>query len=151
MSDEQNILDASISDSNEDFQVASTGKRFLNNIIDVIGFYLLVFIVSIILVVLELYTPPADDDFDGVGTLVSLLCFFGYYFLFEMFTNGRTLGKFITKTKVVSTNKDNPTASDYAVRTVSRMIPFEAFSVFSSGGIMWHDSFSNTKVVHLNS
>ena len=56
---------------------------------------------------------------------------------------GRTLGKFITGTKVVSADGETPTASQIVGRTFCRMIPFEAFSFArETCPVGWHDKFS---------
>ena len=75
-----------------------------------------------------------------------LLTYFGYYFLLE-FLRGRTIGKFITGTKVALTNGKMPSAFDILLRTVIRLIPIgDAVSfIFPNKG--WHDTWSNTTLI----
>ncbi len=58
----------------------------------------------------------------------------------------KTLGKFVTKTKVVKLNGEKPTNEDIITRTFCRLIPFDRISfLFVKNGI--HDFLSKTKVV----
>lgn len=80
----------------------------------------------------------------GLGYIIGLI----YYTLFEG-ACGRTLGKLITGTKVLS--KDHQPAGFLNIlgRSFIRMIPFEAFSIFFGKGSMWHDDWSGTVTVDL--
>ena len=64
-----------------------------------------------------------------------------------MFLKGKTVGKFITKTRVVKADGSNPKPLDYLGRSFSRIIPFEALSFLGSEGRGWHDTISKTYVV----
>ena len=86
---------------------------------------------------------------EGDETLVGLCILFIYYLFFEG-VFGKTIGKMITKTKVISINGDAPDFSDIIGRTLCRFIPFEAFSYLGESGIGWHDSISKTLVVSVN-
>ncbi|WP_417198809.1 RDD family protein [Bizionia sp.] len=58
----------------------------------------------------------------------------------------KTLGKFITKTKVVKLNREKPNPSDIINRTICRFIPFDGISyLFVKNGL--HDYLSKTKVI----
>jgi len=70
-----------------------------------------------------------------------------YYMLTEGIT-GRSLGKLITKTKVMDENDDKPSFMVMLGRTLCRFIPFDALS-FLANGYGWHDSISKTKVVKI--
>jgi hypothetical protein len=57
----------------------------------------------------------------------------------------KTLGKFITKTKVVN-QREKPSINDIMRRTFCRLIPFDRLSfLFMENGI--HDGLSNTRVI----
>lgn len=71
------------------------------------------------------------------------------YFITEMALKGRTIAKYMTKTKVVLEDGSNPNAIDYLKRSFSRIIPFEALSFLGSEGRGWHDSISNTYMVDI--
>lgn len=83
---------------------------------------------------------------EPIGTLLSFASFVFYYFVMEL-VFGRTVGKIVTGTKVVRADGSRPSAGQIIGRTLSRIIPFEAFSFFSSPCVGWHDSLSGTRVV----
>lgn len=78
-----------------------------------------------------------------ITTLVYLL----YLTLMEYFTKGRTVGKYITGSKVISTDGTEPKFQDYVIRNLSRIVPFDALSFFGENG--WHDSWSDTRVINI--
>lgn len=60
----------------------------------------------------------------------------------------RTLGKFLTGTMVVTEDGRRPKLEHILVRSLVRLIPFEAFSFFGQRQpIGWHDRWSKTLVV----
>ena len=70
-----------------------------------------------------------------------------YYLFFEGIW-GRTLGKWITKTKVVRMDGSKPKFVQILGRSFARLIPFEAFSfLISNNPVGWHDRLSKTLVV----
>lgn len=78
-----------------------------------------------------------------------IICYYLYYFLFEML-GGQTIGKMITKTKVIDSNSDNhPSPFKIFVRTLSRLIPFDVLSyLFKSKGL--HDFLSKTTTIKIS-
>ncbi len=118
---------------------ASTGSRFFNYLIDIVGFYLHC-------VSLALFVSGSLIEDDGLGGyLLMLVIFVSYYTLFEKFTNGKTPGKFLTGTRAVRSDGSPLTLNNALLRSVSRMVPFEPLSAL--GGCPWHDNWSNTKVI----
>ena len=131
------------------YELASKGTRFLNYIID----YAIIMIVLITLMVLYFVSVgPNGYDFENESDLkfyvFTYAIYFIYYFLFEYFT-GRTIGKLLTKTKVVTIEGEKPDVGTTIGRTFCRFIPFEAFSFFGSESDGWHDKFSKTMVVKM--
>jgi uncharacterized RDD family membrane protein YckC len=123
---------------------ADAGNRFANLIVDTIAFYILYFILAL---VFGLTSSDYTDVSEAVtSTLFSWLCYFLYYFILETVT-GKTLGKMITRTKVVDVNGQKPGTSAIALRTLSRLVPFEPFSFFGNPPRGWHDRWSKTWVV----
>lgn len=153
MNNDQNFLDDSIFKTIEDYQLASAGRRFTNFIIDLIAIIVMITIVIYLfrLVIREVFLIlKAIGLTEGVIIFLFLMFhYFGYYFIFETLTKGRTIGKLITKTRVVSTTSSEITIKHYAIRAICRLIPFEPVSIVE-GGEMWHDSLAKTKVVSLN-
>ncbi len=133
---------------------ATRGTRFANYLIDAILFYILIFFFSMFLGILYRIgiTTPVEWILYLEGNLASKYLFnsvlyFIYIFSFEYFTKGRSIGKFITRTQVVSIDGTMPTQKDFFIRSISRLVPFEAVS-FLIGDNGWHDSWSNTRVVN---
>lgn len=122
--------------------VASNGKRFGNLIVDTIMNYVLLFIVSFILLAMDINIA------ENVGWrwLATLSTSFLYYFSLESM-NGKTIGKYLTKTRVVYMDGSTPTNGTIAKRALCRFIPFDALSFLSSYPIGWHDKFSDTLVI----
>jgi len=76
---------------------------------------------------------------------VMIAVYYLYYFIFE-WTTGQTVGKMITKTKVVNSSTDmKPGILRTLIRTLSRLIPIDFLSyLFSSNGM--HDWISKTEL-----
>jgi uncharacterized RDD family membrane protein YckC len=68
-----------------------------------------------------------------------------YYTISETAMNGRTLGKLATGTIAITQDGTPFTFKNALVRSLCRLIPFEAFS--GLGYMPWHDSLSKTAVV----
>lgn len=131
---------------------ASKNQRFANYVIDYIC--QIIIMLGIIIFIAIIATFLGNDEFIVriesmnraeeymLGAVTVLL----YYNLFEIFFS-RTIGKFITKTIVVNELGEKPTTNEILIRTICRIIPFEAFSFFGEPGKGWHDSFSKTYVV----
>ena len=80
--------------------------------------------------------------------LSGIVLYILYYSLFEGLT-GRTLAKFITRTKVVDKDGEKPDFRKILIRTITRLVPFEWLS-FMGEGTGWHDTWSKTIVVENN-
>lgn len=154
--EQQHVLDEILE---LDYELASTGQRFLNNIIDTIAFYILVTIVfgiggAALFASGTINDLSTDEQVnDSLGGVLGIYFFFFavfflYYVLFEG-TKGKTLGKFITKTKVVCENGEAMSFKKAFVRSLCRLVPFEAISIFF-GAQMWHDKWTGTMVVRDN-
>jgi hypothetical protein len=60
---------------------------------------------------------------------------------------GRTLGKLVTRTRVVSESGAPATFWQLLMRTLYRLMPFEGFSFLATRRPGWHDRWSKTRVV----
>ncbi len=122
---------------------AGKGQRFLTMLIDYAVYFALVFVAAIVVAIIA--GPQALEGARSYA--VSIPVFLLYWTLFEAFF-GRTVGKFVCGTRVVTNQGTAPSFGQALGRTLSRMIPFEAFSVlFSEDATGWHDSIAKTKVV----
>lgn len=73
--------------------------------------------------------------------------YFLYLLLVEYFTKGRSIGKYITGSKVICIDGTEPTFKDYFIRNISRFVPFDVLSFLGENG--WHDSWSDTRVIDI--
>ncbi len=131
--------------------LASKGQRFANFIIDLIFRMALVFAFGLLAGALTY------AGYDGMYLWIQNMDRFSeyllewgllaiYYLFMEMITQ-RTIGKLITNTKVVMEDGSTPPAGVIALRTLCRLIPFDAFSFFGDPARGWHDSLSHTYVI----
>ena len=77
-----------------------------------------------------------------------IVFYYVYYFIME-YTFGQTIGKMITKSKVVNAkNKGHPNLIQIFIRTLSRLIPIDFVSyLLNQQGI--HDYLSKTKLIKI--
>ncbi len=88
----------------------------------------------------EWYFPFENWLLFSAGTIIL------YYWILEGLF-GRTIGKFLTRTKVVAADGSRANASAILGRTLIRLIPFELFSFLGTSDSGWHDRWSKTAVV----
>lgn len=146
MSEQETILDEDVIEHSGvpgSHNLASTGQRFLNYLVDVIAQYAITF------ALIFLAQSSGDSTLSSIAGLSSLFIFFLYYLIMEA-TTGKTLGKMATRTKVVTSEGEDITFKHAFIRSLSRIVPFEAFSAFSSDGVMWHDRWAGTRVIKAN-
>ena len=129
---------------------ASQGKRFLNFLLDIIFYFIFTIIFTIIfafIVGIFGYASTIENYNDTFSTIFALIIMIMYYLLFETIY-GKSIAKFITKTKVVNRDGSKPKFLTILWRTLARFIPFDSFS-FCTGNkpIGWHDSISKTLVI----
>lgn len=130
--------------------LAAKSKRFGNFVIDLIFRYVLVFILSFIAAIID---PEGFTAWIGSLTrlediMYSLILMIVYFIVTESIFQ-RTVGKLITGTKVVMADGSKPGFGTIILRTLCRLIPFEAFSFIGDNAYGWHDNFSNTYVVDI--
>ncbi len=136
------------------FDTVSGGKRFLNYFLDILFIYGLSavfgFFLGILLVVTnsQMLNKFLQEDNILANYALGFIIVLIYYVVLEAKT-GRTIAKYITKTKVVDSNGETPDLGTIFIRTLCRFIPFEAFSFLGSDASGWHDKLSKTKVVNV--
>jgi len=143
-----------------EYRLASQGQRFLNLLID--GLFMR-FVLSlatgyvfgyILLAIAPDFLGEVAYEIDG-GTktwrfwvLTFSLGYFNYliyYTISEKAFRGYTLGKLLTGTRAIREDGEELTFKDAILRTLSRIVPFEAFS--GLGDKPWHDSWTKTIVI----
>jgi uncharacterized RDD family membrane protein YckC len=125
-------------------KIADKWSRFVNNVLDTIGFFFLIMLHAFVLDGL-LHVIPEEGS--PLLALYTLILYFGYHFLFEYFFY-KTPAKFLTKTKVTDAYGNRPTTKALLIRNLCRLIPFDNFS-FLLGDKGWHDSISETEVSYI--
>ncbi len=129
-----------------DSNAVSSGIRFVNFLIDFIVWLVIAFIVSLLIGVL--FQPTEQGVIQLFGYMLIFGTFIAYFAIMEIKFQ-KTVGKFVTKTKVVKMNGEKPETSDIIVRTFCRLIPFDRISyLFTKNG--FHDLLSKTTVVKDN-
>lgn len=131
-----------------DDMLAPKGLRLANYIIDVLAVYsifiVLAFIIGIVIAAMGGNPSELANAPDWKYNVSFVILYFLYCVAWESY-GGRTLGKLITGTMVVTEQGDIPETQNIAVRTLCRLIPFDNFSFLFGTG--WHDSISGTRVV----
>jgi uncharacterized RDD family membrane protein YckC len=130
---------------------ASSGKRFANYLIDLICFYLCVFLWGVVIAIVSPSTIDSLDD-SPFGTmserLITLILYGIFMGLIEGIFRGKSIGKFITRTKAVNEFDGSDISFGTAfLRGLSRAVPFEAFSALGNPSYPWHDKWNNTVVI----
>jgi uncharacterized RDD family membrane protein YckC len=126
--------------------LATSNQRLSNMLLDTLFFTAFCGILGIVLGLIGI-----SDYIQNINRHVfSLILFLGYYVPQEAFT-GRTLGKIVTKTKVICSDGRKLTFGKAVGRTFCRLIPFEWFSFTGNvrGPIGWHDRIPKTIVISL--
>jgi uncharacterized RDD family membrane protein YckC len=110
--------------------------RFYNFLIDLIIFYIFVIV----------FSKLTNIYFEKYKLKYLMIIFYYLYYLILENIYGQTVGKMITKTKVVNMdNGENPNFTRILIRTISRLIPIDFLSyLFTLNGI--HDILSKTEL-----
>jgi uncharacterized RDD family membrane protein YckC len=131
---------------------ASLSQRFLNLLIDTVMQLILFFIVLVFIAA----NAQASGDMTFISNFetntilqysITICIALFYYNVFEIFS-ARTVGKWITQTIVVDENGEKPNSETILVRSLCRLIPFNALSFLGISGRGWHDTISKTYVVN---
>ncbi|MFK8056351.1 MAG: RDD family protein [Saprospiraceae bacterium] len=147
---EQDLFDHPI----QQYHEASKGKRFTNYVIDYLIYLGLITIISVVILLIDenniLFIE--DDSFSRTATeyIVGAFLMTVYYTIIEFFLKGKSVGKFITKTRAVKQSGEPLTFEDILKRSACRMIPFDAFSYLGELKDGWHDSIPGAKVIDEN-
>ncbi len=134
--------------------LATKGQRFTNNVIDVILLQAFSYGLAYLFFYIGEYTGyyGMHDYWNAMSTfedyLIGYIIHTAYFFIMESLTN-KTVGKYITKTKVISQEGNRLTEWKIFIRSLCRLIPFDTFSFLGENGRGWHDSISKTYVVDI--
>ncbi|MBF4514854.1 RDD family protein [Flavobacterium sp. ANB] len=132
--------------------LTSDRDRFVNCILDFIFIVVAMFVFTLLIIIIgnilqfsiyRIWTEIAIS----LGIPGFYLSFSMFYYLVLEWLLGRSIGKFITGSTVVNKNGLKPGFGEICIRTLCRLIPFDALSFLGKSGRIWHDSLSNTYVV----
>ena len=119
-------------------------KRFVNYLVDVI-------FMAIIMTIVASIAKINISDYSMIGNRSFQFIIFGTMVVYSTimeFAFGKTLGKFFTKTHVISVDASQLTLLQCLFRSLVKfIIPFEFLTGLFFKGIFWHDSFPKTMVV----
>ena len=131
---------------------AETGTRFLNYIIDMVIFYVFMFLLGVFLYIafpnaMESYIAEDDGGFNLGEKLLSLLLYAIYMSLLEAILQGKSFGKMITKTRAVNWDGSRISAGTAFARGFSRAVPLCVLSAFGTPCNPWQDRWPDTMVI----
>ncbi|MBX2844622.1 MAG: RDD family protein [Saprospiraceae bacterium] len=137
-----------------EYRVASIGDRILAWLIDFI--ILALYIVLITYVLIQFFGGWDYIDDVNVFFIIAYIPALLYHFLFELFFQGRTPGKFIMKTKVAMLDGSRPSVAAYLLRWLLRLIDMPFYGsvavvsyLFSNKGQRVGDRAAGTTVLKL--
>ena len=136
---------------------ADNWARFINYVVDILIIYALIFVFAFIGgIIIEITSPGLLIDVDEESMnykMITYLLFYTIYVLYYTICEGlmgKTLGKFISKTKVIDNDTNvKPTFTIAFIRSLCRLIPLDAISFFFYDAGGWHDRISKTRVVKI--
>jgi len=144
---ENNTLDSSFIKEEKgytDADLANGFRRFANSLIDTV----IIYILFVIFIFLLFNSNPSSMYSDGLNYSIYLI-WLAYYTIMEM-TTGKTIGKFITGTRVITVDGEKPGLKTAFIRSLCRFIPFDHFSFLGSPCKGWHDTIAKSRVIYEN-
>ena len=139
------LLDDALLSKNTNLVPASKGKRLANMLIDY--FFAIIFSLAIF-VALDLFSVYSiEEENKLLDQLLGMLMYALFYTLVEGGLRGKTMGKYITQTKVVNLDGSEPDFNTFVRRSFCRIVPFEQFSFLGDEDSGWHDRWSDTMVI----
>lgn len=132
------------------YTYATHSQRLINYLIDAFIASLLLFF--FILLEFKLGSAHLYKWFASINLTEEFL--FGnihiviYCLIGELFF-GTTIGKLVSKSKIVDAYGEKPTKQSIVTRSLARLIPFEIFSFLTEYCRGWHDKLSHTYVVDI--
>ena len=126
----------------KDFQTSQLAKptlRFINFITDTL---VIAVVYNFLNSNYQITQEPGINRFN----ILTVVIFITYYTIFEWLT-GKTIGKFLTKTKVIMENGSKISFGIAFLKSVVRLIPLIQWTYLGKVCHGWPDSFTNTIVI----
>jgi uncharacterized RDD family membrane protein YckC len=135
----------------DDLVRASTGKRFVNYLVDVFFFYVIIVLFGAVIGIFAPewldYLDSNDPIFNLMGRIMSLVLYALYMGAIEAMLDGKSIGKLVTKTRAIQLNGNKITSGLAFARGFYRAVPFAAFSAFGDPSDPWQDRWTDTMVI----
>ena len=127
-------------------QTVPSKIRFFNFVID---FIIILTLYGLIIPNLETFLSLTNSTSRAIYRLSTLIIFVALYYIILEHKYQKSIGKMVTKTKVVNQEGGKAEFEKIVSRTICRFIPFDRFSFFfTKNG--FHDAISGTKVIKDN-
>lgn len=137
---------ADITEPAADLPDASRWRRLANYLIDLLTQYALAAGIALALA----FGFDLADEIQNLSRweewIYGVILMVAYYTVAEGAT-GRTIGKLITGTRVVTLEGTPPGYKTAFLRSLARLIPLEFLSIFRDPPQAWHDRLPDTRVV----
>lgn len=135
---------ASLDEPSEVIELATRWRRLANLLVDLMACAFLSVLIGIVNATVSL--SFGVDLIGAAGRFFGLAIMFMYYLLGEAVL-GKTVGKFVTHTRVIAESGARAKPWQILARTVYRFVPFEALSFLGRSSYGWHDRWSKTRVI----
>ena len=130
---------------------ANPGKRILNLLTDWIASFIAALLVFGVIDTAMPPRPKSYTEHNSNSNLQDWLLFISVYVLFmaimEAGYKGKTIGKFLTKTRAVNLDGSPISIKTAFARAFIRAIPLNTFSALTAACNPWHDKWTNTIVI----
>ncbi len=120
-------------------------RRMSNMLIDYLAMGVLAEVVIVLL--RQILGEQTMSDIESAPDFVFAAVLFSLYYTPLEALTGRTLGKLITGTKVVSEDGGAASFARILGRTLCRLVPLDPISFLGVDARGWHDRWSKTRVV----
>lgn len=142
------VSDAPAASATNEREPASRRRRLANALIDTLCYYALTAVVAIAIATID---ASLFENLSTAGQYIFASSIMLLYYLLSEALFGRTLGKLLTRTRVVSESGGPPDFRQALTRTLVRLVPFEAFTFLSKKPVGLHDRWSGTRVISMRS
>ena len=131
---------------------ASATKRFINYVVDLLFFYLLLlglgFVLAFIFPSFDQYLADDSIEMRLLDRVIGLVLYAFYMGAMEYYFSGQSIGKFVTKTRAVNWDGTKLTFLTTLKRGFSRAVPLAALSALGNPSTPWQDLWTGTLVIN---
>ena len=129
------------------YQDASKGTRFANYFVDGLVLWGAIELLTLMLPMTYFNTGNEFIFQYFIAILINWVFLVLIYTISEFYLKGKTPAKYLTKTRAVTVDNQTMDFNTALIRSLIRIVPFEAFSFLGSDLRGWHDRWSDTRVI----